>query len=192
MKLEVLQRLHIRRASGDLHFKAGAVADFPDEDAIWLILKAPGAVRPVPLPQNKMCEMSGTFPESPLSLGWKVAFRDRRNLLHDGIVSRCQWTGMGWTILLNGTTIPLRSVTSVGKTDAAGMVLAAWTVREHGFDGREGGHEDPTPTKNYIAVLDAPHQSCMTTCTNMSATHVFNARQPSGSDGSTKDDDTNR
>lgn len=45
MKLEILRPLHIRRASGDLHFKAGSVADLPDEDALLLLAKKPDAVR---------------------------------------------------------------------------------------------------------------------------------------------------
>ena len=55
MKLEILRPLHIRRASGDLHFKAGSVADLPDEDALLLLAKKPDAVR--------LVEPSGTVIE---------------------------------------------------------------------------------------------------------------------------------
>ena len=91
------------------------------------------------------CEDPFTLPEPPLHPGWLVVCRDAQGLLRGGCdergagtVAGCEWNGTGWTIhLLNGTTIPLRSVTSVGKTDAAGKVIAAWEVKRHGYDGEE-------------------------------------------------------
>jgi hypothetical protein len=32
--------------------------------------------------------------------------------------------------------MPLSQVRSVGQTDEAGQIVAAWTVREHGYDGQ--------------------------------------------------------
>lgn len=91
-----------------------------------------------PLPQSHQASA-----EPPLKVGWLVTYKDRQGRLRGGCdereagtVAGCEWTGSGWIIhLLNGTTILLKSVTSVGKTDAAGKVIAAWTTREHGFDG---------------------------------------------------------
>lgn len=79
--------------------------------------------------------------EPPLQPCWIIAYRDRRNRLQDGTVSRCEWTRTGWTIhLLNGTTIPLRSVTSVAMVDHMGRTVAAWLTSRHGFNGeRERG-----------------------------------------------------
>lgn len=77
----------------------------------------------------------------PLLPGWVVAYRDQHNRLHDGTVSRCCWSGSGWTVrLTNGDTIPLQCLRSVGQTNGVGKVVAAWDVRAHGFDGeRERG-----------------------------------------------------
>ncbi|MGQ0557885.1 MAG: hypothetical protein ACT4PN_18295 [Nitrospiraceae bacterium] len=69
--------------------------------------------------------------EPPLQPGWIIAYRDRRNRLQDGMVSRCELTGRAWTVLLaNGTTLPLKWVTSVGVPGGA-----AWDVKRHGFNG---------------------------------------------------------
>jgi hypothetical protein len=79
-------------------------------------------------------------PEPPLQPGWIIAYRDRRKQLLDGIVSRCDRTGNAWMVqLTNGTAIPLKWVTSVGRTDGEGRVLAAWTVREHSHTGESAG-----------------------------------------------------
>lgn len=37
--------------------------------------------------------------------------------------------------LTNGESLPLGRIVSVGKTDAMGKVVAAWTVKQHGYDG---------------------------------------------------------
>jgi hypothetical protein len=37
--------------------------------------------------------------------------------------------------LMDGQRLPMSAVRSVAKTDDVGAVLAAWTVREHGYDG---------------------------------------------------------
>ncbi len=65
MKLEILRPLHIRRASGDLHFKAGSVADLPDEDALLLLAKKPDAVRLVE-PSGTVIEPAVRWDGSPL------------------------------------------------------------------------------------------------------------------------------
>lgn len=86
-------------------------------------------------------------PTSPLAPGWLVAYRDRHGALcggcddrQHGTVQECRWRVGGWTVhLTDGQQLPLTNIRSVGKTDDAGNVVAAWTVREHGYDG-EGGH----------------------------------------------------
>ncbi|MHC9064025.1 hypothetical protein ACYX34_15220 [Nitrospira sp. CMX1] len=76
-----------------------------------------------PTPQGRQAS-----PEPPLQAGWMIAYRDRRNRLQDGTVSRCELGEKGWTVyLVNGTTIPLRSVTSIGVHGGA-----AWEVKRHG------------------------------------------------------------
>jgi hypothetical protein len=138
MKLEVLQALHIRRTAGDLHLKVGAVAEFPEEDAIWLMLKAPGAVRPVVRVGDLAPEEPCTVHEPPVKAGWMIVYkRSWRDTSLDGDVDRCEWNGHSWTVqLTNGTAIPLTWVRSVRKTDGAGKVLAAWDTQAHGYDGR--------------------------------------------------------
>ena len=82
-------------------------------------------------------------PAEPLQPGWLVTYRDRGGRLAggcddraNGTVAGCEWVGSGWLIrLTSGETLPLHMILSVGKTDAAGKIVAAWTVREHGYDG---------------------------------------------------------
>ncbi len=89
-------------------------------------------------PQNGSGVELGPRPEPPLCPGWKVAFRNQGQL-QDGIVSRCDGTGSAGTVhLTNGTALPLKWVTSVGKTDATGKVIAAWLTSRHRFDGERG------------------------------------------------------
>lgn len=83
------------------------------------------------------------MPTPPISPGWLVAYRDQQGRLRGGCderqvgtVKTCEWDGSAWTVrLTNDDTIPLRRIVSVGKTDPAGRILAAWTVRGHGYDG---------------------------------------------------------
>lgn len=89
-----------------------------------------------PTPQGRQAS-----PEPPLQAGWTISYRDQRNRLQDGTVSRCDRTEGTWTVLLtNGTAIPLRWVTSVKKVDAEGKVIAAWDTRAHGYDGERSRH----------------------------------------------------
>lgn len=91
------------------------------------------------------CEGPLTLPEAPLRAGWLVAYRDGQGILRGGCEERdygtvheCRWDGMTWSIsLTDGNAIPLSRVVSVGKTDPKGNVIAAWTVRAHGYNGAE-------------------------------------------------------
>ena len=83
-------------------------------------------------------------PTPPLQPGWLVAYRERRGVLCGGCVDRehgtvqeCRWGGNGWTVsLTDGQRLPLSLIRSVGQTDDAGQIVAAWIVKEHGYDGQ--------------------------------------------------------
>jgi hypothetical protein len=117
--------LRVRLRSGEVRLRPGHPVRFLDADGRKLLARAPGKVH---------CVM----PEPPLQLGWVIAYRDRGNRLHDGTVSRCDWTGNAWSgtpwtvRLMDGTRIPLARVTSVGIPGGA-----AWDVKRHGFDGEK-------------------------------------------------------
>lgn len=82
-------------------------------------------------------------PAPPLQPGWLVVYRDRRGTLcggcddrAHGTVRACQWQDHGWMVsLTDGQSLPLSTIRSVGQTHESGQLLAAWTVREHGYDG---------------------------------------------------------
>lgn len=86
---------------------------------------------------------SGASPEPPIRSGWLVTYRDREGKLCGGsedrargTVTECRWESGKWTLrLTNGERVPLWRVQAVGQTDSTGRILAAWTVREHGYDG---------------------------------------------------------
>jgi len=86
---------------------------------------------------------STSDPESPLQPGWFVVYRDTTGRLIggpddrlNGTVEACTWDGSTWIVTLaNGDRLQLGKVLAVSRTDAAGSVLAAWTVREHGYRG---------------------------------------------------------
>jgi hypothetical protein len=94
--------------------------------------------------QNKGPDDSGTSSVvPPLLPGWLVAYRDRPGVLcggcddrDHGTVQACRRDGTGWTVLLtDGQRLALSLVRSVGQTNEEGRLLAAWTVKDHGFDG---------------------------------------------------------
>jgi len=89
-------------------------------------------------------ESSG--PTAPLTSGWLVAYRDQHGILRGGCDDRahgtvqdCTWDGVAWTVILTDRQqLPLTAICSVGRTNPVGEVLAAWTVRGHGYDGNKG------------------------------------------------------
>jgi len=91
-----------------------------------------------------------TAPTPPLQPGWLVAYRNRAGVLcggcddrEHGTVNVCQWDGTGWTVeLTDGQRLTLSAIRSVGKTDSAGQVVSAWTVRAHGYDGTQSQTTD--------------------------------------------------
>ena len=90
---------------------------------------------------------SADEPTPPLQAGWLVVYMDYQGKLaggsddpDTGTVEACRWDENGWTLCLtDGQEMPLSIIRSVGQTDAAGQIVAAWTVREHGYDGEGPG-----------------------------------------------------
>lgn len=85
------------------------------------------------------------IPASPLRFGWLVMYRDQRGALcggcddrQHGTVQECRWAVGAWTVhLTDGQRLPLSRIQSVGKTDSEGKLVAAWSVRAHGYDGEK-------------------------------------------------------
>lgn len=83
-------------------------------------------------------------PTPPLAAGWLVAYRDQSGALRGGCddrqhgtVEASRWDGKAWTVTLtDGQEMPLSRIRSVGEMNSTGQIVAAWTVREHGYDGR--------------------------------------------------------
>ncbi len=80
----------------------------------------------------------------PLRPGWRIVYRDHQWRLaggsddpEHGTVDVC-WKEQGvWQVrLTDGQQIPLSRVRSVAAIDDKGRCSAAWTVREHGYDGQ--------------------------------------------------------
>lgn len=134
MLIEASIPLRVRLGCGEVRLHPGQPVRFSDEDGRKLLARAPGKVRCV-------------TPESPLRSGWLVVYRDEQGRLRGGCEERtsgtvecCQWDGATWTVrLTNGYPLALVRVLAVGKTNAEGQLIAAWTVKEYGYDG-EGKH----------------------------------------------------
>lgn len=135
MTLQALAPLAIRFAGRVIQFEPGAVFTVTDNQAERILHAASGKVRAIVLSVDP--------PAEPLQPGWLVCYRDRHGVLCGGCVDRecgtveaCRWEGNGWTVsLTDGQRLPLSLIRSVGQTDSAGQLVAAWTVREHGYDG---------------------------------------------------------
>ena len=90
------------------------------------------------------CEGSLTLPDPPLQSGWLVAYLDRRGTLcggcddrEHGTVHECRWGGKAWMVMLtDGQRLPLSAIRAVGHTEQDGRLVAAWTVRDHGYRAR--------------------------------------------------------
>jgi hypothetical protein len=82
-------------------------------------------------------------PAPPLQAGWLVTYTDSRGHLCGGwddrqkaTITLCLWTGQGWSVhLSNGQAISLTAVRCVGQMNEDGELKAAWSVRQHGYDG---------------------------------------------------------
>lgn len=132
MILQALVPLDIRLNGEVVHYEPGAIFTATTEQATRLLERAPGKLRALTLP-----------PFEPLQPGWLVAYQDQQGRLRGGCDERaagtvwaCEWDRKSWMVMLtNGDRLPLARVRSVGKTDETGRVIAAWTVREHDYDG---------------------------------------------------------
>jgi hypothetical protein len=101
-------------------------------------------VAPIPIPEAEVPLLPVLLPAPPLTAGWLVAYRDQQGVLcggcddrQRGTVRECQWRMGIWTVrLTDGQQLPLTRIRSVGQTNGEGKIVAAWTVREHGYDGK--------------------------------------------------------
>ena len=141
MTLRCLMPLALKFGGRTVQFEPGSVFTVTPAQAQRVLAKFPAHVETLDLPPDLLTE--------PLQPGWLVVYRDRAGRLAGGcddrgrgVVKECRWNGSAWLVrLTNGGTLALRSVLSVGKTDATGKIIAAWTVRECGVDGEGGQHE---------------------------------------------------
>ena len=135
-----------RWPDGEVKLVPGKPVDLPEARALRLLQKAPGRVRmvqpdPSPIAENNHLSEPPRVP--PLGSGWLVVYRDRTGTLRGGTderdhgtVKECRWNGAGWLVALaSGATLSLSSIRAVGQINEEGRLLAAWTVRDHGFDG---------------------------------------------------------
>jgi len=99
---------------------------------------------------------------APLLPGWLVAYRDPQGRLRggcdereSGTVQECQWNEQGWMVhLTDGQRLPLSTIRSVGRTDDVGKIVAAWTVRGHGFNGEGSNSRGGAPLAIATPVPD--------------------------------------
>jgi hypothetical protein len=90
------------------------------------------------------CEGSLTLSHPPLQAGWLVVYRDRAGKLRGaaderehGTVKECRRQGAGWVVMLtSGEHLSLSIIRAVGQTSEREELQAAWSVREHGYDGQ--------------------------------------------------------
>ena len=158
MHLEAIGKsFRFRLLTGEkVRFQPGVPIDLPEPSAKSLLKLAGDKVRIVDAPLSRSVSTLATesteplvaplnppAPTAPLQVGWLIAYRDRKGRLRGGsderpygTVTGCHWSGESWRVtVLNGTSVSLSRITSVGKTDHTGAVVAAWTVREHGHNG---------------------------------------------------------
>lgn len=120
-----------------------SLPDIPDILPSVSGLSGPGSGKSAGNAPLQITGSLGSEPLPPLPPGWLVAYRNRRGTLCGGCVDRehgtvqeCRWEGNGWAVhLTDGQRVPLSLIRAVWQTDDAGQLVAAWTVREHGYDG---------------------------------------------------------
>ncbi len=92
-------------------------------------------------------------PMVPILSGWLVTYRNSKGTLcggaedrAHGTVQECRWNAGRWTVYLtDGHQVPMSLIRAVGQTDANGRLCAAWTVRDHGYDGMGLSRDRMTP-----------------------------------------------
>ncbi|MEO7860585.1 MAG: hypothetical protein ABIU05_09090 [Nitrospirales bacterium] len=152
MLIEARVPLAVRCLYGVVHLVPGVPAELADADALRLLAKAPGQVRAVESTEPPRHDEEGgqevidlDQPVSPLQPGWSVTYRDTGGRLCGGAddrgfgtVKECRWHGNGWTVeLTDGRQLHLSRIRAVGRTDSTGKIVAAWTVRSHGYNGEK-------------------------------------------------------
>jgi hypothetical protein len=84
---------------------------------------------------------------APIEAGWLVAYcgpdghllggsDDRKS----GTVVSCEYVTVNRSFMVtltDGATLRLGQIRSGAQTNAAGQVIAAWTVEAHGYDGKK-------------------------------------------------------
>lgn len=99
-------------------------------------------VQNMPTPGHRAPDADRTPPLQP---GWLVCYRDPELGLRGGgddrahgTVAFCEWIPVHrtWAVVLtDGQRLPLWAIRSVGQTNTAGAIVAAWCTRDHGYDG---------------------------------------------------------
>lgn len=101
---------------------------------------------PAPSIQPENSSSPVDAPPSPLPPHCFATYTDSTGRLRGGwdertacTVKQCLGVGADCKVeLSNGATIPLRAIRAVGQLSAEGRLIAAWTVREHGYNGDNG------------------------------------------------------
>lgn len=82
-------------------------------------------------------------PIAPILPGWLVTYLDKAGKLSGGsedpghgTVQECRRDAGRWLVYLtDGQRVPLSLIRAVGQMGVHGRICAAYTVREHGYDG---------------------------------------------------------
>lgn len=131
------------RDGRELLFAPGHPRDLPEGEAFLLLARTKGNLRPA--------NQTSHTPIPPVFPGWIVCWRDQAGQLkggadarQDGTVRSCRRIGSQWVVeLTTGAQVLERQIVGVASTNASGLITAAWTVRDHGLNGRE--QRGPTP-----------------------------------------------
>jgi hypothetical protein len=145
MLLEAIQhRIRYRLRDGqEIQLCPGLPMEVPDAKARKLLQKLPKEVRAIEPMAECPAPVETDAPFAPLLPGWLVVYRGACGRLRGGddergagTVKACIWDGQTWQVTVaNGDVIPMTRITGVTKTDGAGRILAAWTVKDHRYDG---------------------------------------------------------
>ena len=114
--------------------------------------------------KNPISASPNAKPSPPVLPGWLITYGDHAGRLYGGsdarehgTVRECYWQAGRWTVYLtDGQQVPLSLVRAVGQTDDSGRLCAAWTVREHGYDGKG--------RRPHISTIDCDFKVLMKVC----------------------------
>lgn len=109
-------------------FGRTSVLSVPLSDILAEKLPAPSVATPATPVLSTRCFVTYLDSTGRLCGGW-----DERSAC---MVRQCHGLGSACQVeLSSGVMISLRAVRAVGQLNDEGRLLAAWTVREHGYDG---------------------------------------------------------